>query len=103
MIGLCAIFNHRYAVRSNREAGLGRFEIQLTPMDRQIPGFIFELKSSKKENARLNVLATKALEQIKEKQYITEMKKDGIKEIVLTGISFRGKEAALVSEICDEK
>ena len=47
MIGLCAILNHRYSVRSNREAGLGRFDIQLFPMDRQLPGFIFELKASK--------------------------------------------------------
>lgn len=102
MIGLCAILNHRYAVRSNREAGLGRFDIQLAPMDRQLPGFIFELKASKKEAEGLDALAAKALEQIKEKQYITEMKAAGIREIVLIGIAFRGKEVALISETCDE-
>ena len=102
MIGLCAILNHRYSVRSNREAGLGRFDIQLFPMDRQLPGFIFELKASKKEAERLDALAAKALVQIKEKQYITEMKAVGIKEIILIGIAFRGKEVALISENYDE-
>jgi len=102
MIGLCAILNHRYAVRSNREAGLGCFDIQLAPMDRNLPGFIFELKASKKEAEGLDTLAAKALKQIKEKQYITEMKAVGISEIVLIGIAFRGKEVALISESCDE-
>ena len=102
MIGLCAILNHRYAVRSNREAGLGRFDIQLFPMDHQLPGFIFELKASKKEAGGLDALAAKALEQIREKQYITEMKALGIKEIILIGIAFRGKEVALISETADQ-
>ena len=47
MLGLCAILNDRYLVRSNRESGLGRFEIQLVPFDKMLPGFIFELKAVK--------------------------------------------------------
>ena len=39
--------------------------------------------------------------QIKEKQYITEMKAVGIKEIILIGIAFCGKEVALISENYD--
>ena len=89
-------------VRSNREAGLGRFDIQLAPMDRQLPGFIFEIKASKKETERLDSLAAKALEQIKEKQYVSEMKTAGIRDIILIGIAFRGKEVALTSETCDD-
>ena len=103
MIGLCAILNRRYTVRSNRESGLGRFDIQLTPLDRQLPGFLFELKASKKESGGLDSLAAKALEQIKKKQYITEMKAADIQDIVLIGMAFRGKEVALVSEACKEK
>ena len=30
MLGLCAVLGNRYQVRSNRESGLGRFDIQLT-------------------------------------------------------------------------
>ena len=47
MIGLCAILNNRYSVKSNRESGLGRFDIQLKPIDTDLPGFIFELKTTK--------------------------------------------------------
>ena len=101
MLGLCAILNHRYTVRSNREAGLGRFDIQLAPMNQSLPGFIFELKSSKKDAQSLDVLAAKALKQIKQKHYITEMKAVGLKDIILIGIAFRGKEVALISEHCE--
>lgn len=32
MLGLCAILGNRYKIRSNRESGLGRFDIQLMPL-----------------------------------------------------------------------
>ena len=57
MIGLCAILNNRYAVRSNRESGLGRFDIQLCPAEKELPGMIFELKASKKDAEDLDLLA----------------------------------------------
>lgn len=40
MLGLCAVLGNRYRVRSNRESGLGRFDIQLMPLVNGIPGFI---------------------------------------------------------------
>ena len=39
MLGLCAILNNRYQVKSNRESGLGRFDIQLYPLTEDLPGF----------------------------------------------------------------
>ena len=44
MLGLCAILGNRYKIRSNRESGLGRFDIQLMPLTKGMPGFIFEFK-----------------------------------------------------------
>ena len=41
MLGLCAILGNRYKIRSNRESGLGRFDIQLMPLAKGMPGFIF--------------------------------------------------------------
>ena len=67
-MGLCAILNNRYAVRSNRESGLGRFDIQLEPMYQQLPGFLFELKVSRDQKEDLEQLAQTALDQIQEKQ-----------------------------------
>ena len=68
VMGLCAILNNRYAVRSNRESGLGRFDIQLEPMYQQLPGFLFELKVSRDQKEDLEQLAQTALDQIQEKQ-----------------------------------
>ena len=95
MIGLCAILNNRYAVRSNRESGLGRFDIQLQPMDRQLPGFLFELKASRDQKDDLDLLARAALNQIREKQYETEMRGLGVDMVIAMGIAFRGKEVAV--------
>ena len=97
MIGLCAILNSRYAIRSNRESGLGRFDIQLFPLNKNLPGFLLELKAGKSRES-LNHLAASALEQIREKEYETEMRSAGIHEIIRLGIAFRGKEIVIKSK-----
>lgn len=91
MLGICAIFNGRYYVRSNRESGYGRLDIQLEPFSKDFPGFIFELKSDSSPNADLDALLKKAAVQIAEKQYEEELRSRGIKEIVKIGIAFAGK------------
>ena len=53
MLGLCAILGNRYKIRSNRESGLGRFDIQLMPLTKGMPGFIFEFKHTKDEHTDL--------------------------------------------------
>ncbi len=95
MIGLCAVLNNRYTVRSNRESGLGRFDIQLFPTDRSLPGFIFELKAAHRSNENLDRLAATALQQIDEKKYETEMRSAGVREVIRLGIAFRGKEISI--------
>ncbi|MDO5435548.1 MAG: AAA family ATPase [Clostridia bacterium] len=95
MLGLCAILNDRFRVRSNRESGRGRFDIQLEPLTANLPGFIFELKASKDPGESLDALADAALRQISDKGYETEMKASGVHEIIPVGIAFRGKEIAV--------
>lgn len=95
MLGLCAILNNRYQVKSNRESGLGRFDIQLYPLTEDLPGFIFELKHTKEETDDLEELADEALEQIDEKKYDVEMVESGIKEIIKIGIAFHGKNVSV--------
>ena len=69
MLGLCAILGNRYKIRSNRESGLGRFDIQLMPLTKGMPGFIFEFKHTKDEHTDLSALADSALQQIEAKKY----------------------------------
>lgn len=95
MLGLCAVLGSQYKVRSNRESGLGRFDVELLPMMQGIPGFIFEFKHIKDINVDLDSLANSALRQIDDMKYDTELKDFGVKNIVKIGIAFRQKSAVV--------
>lgn len=95
MLGLCAILGNRYKIRSNRESGLGRFDIQLMPLTKGMPGFIFEFKHTKDEHTDLSALADSALQQIEAKKYDTELRDNGMNSIISIGIAFRGKSAVV--------
>lgn len=95
MLGLCAMLGNRYKIRSNRESGLGRFDIQLMPLAKGMPGFIFEFKHTKDEHTDLSALADSALQQIETKKYDTELRDNGVNSIISIGIAFRGKSAVV--------
>lgn len=95
MLGLCAILGNRYKIRSNRESGLGRFDIQLMPLTKGMPGFIFEFKHTKDEHTDLSALADSALQQIEAKKYDTELRDNSVNSIISIGIAFRGKSAVV--------
>lgn len=95
MLGLCAILGNRYKIRSNRESDLGRFDIQLMPLTKGMPGFIFEFKHTKDEHTDLSALADSALQQIETKKYDTELRDNGVNSIIRIGIAFRGKSAVV--------
>lgn len=95
MLGLCAVLGSQYKVRSNRESGLGRFDIELLPAVKYMPGFIFELKHTKDINVDLDSLANSALRQIDDMKYDTELRDFGVEDIVKIGIAFRQKSAVV--------
>lgn len=95
MLGLCAVLGSQFKVRSNRESGLGRFDIELLPMVKGIPGFIFEFNHTKDINVDLDSLANSALKQIEDMKYDTELNDFGVEDIVKIGIAFRQKSAVV--------
>lgn len=95
MLGLCAVLGSQYKVRSNRESGLGRFDIELLPAVKNMPGFIFEFKHTKDINVDLDSLANSALRQIDDMKYDTELRDFGVEDIVKIGIAFRQKSAVV--------
>ncbi len=95
MLGLCAVLGDRYKVRSNRESGLGRFDVMLQPQKKSLPGFIYEFKFTKNETDDLDALAAEALAQINDKKYETELLASGIDDVIKIGIAFRGKTAVV--------
>lgn len=95
MLGLCAVLGSQFKVKSNRESGLGRFDIELLPMVKGIPGFIFEFKHTKDINVDLDSLANSALKQIEDMKYDTVLNDFGVEDIVKIGIAFRQKSAVV--------
>ena len=69
-----------------------------TPIQKNLPGFIFELKASKNTDEDLDKLAGTAIQQIKDKKYDAELREQGCGKIIHVGIAFRGKEVAIKSE-----
>ena len=43
-LGLIALMDNQYKIKSNRESGDGRYDISLLPRENQYPGIIIELK-----------------------------------------------------------
>ena len=92
ILGLCAVLDTRYYITSNRESGTGRFDIQLMPRDHQLPGILIELKAEKNcDETELEILAQKALEQIKNQIYDSEFTAHQIPRVIKYGVAFCGK------------
>lgn len=65
MLGLIALMDNQYKIKSNRESGDGRYDICLIPREEKYPGIIMELKWKEKlSEAALVSLAEEALVQI---------------------------------------
>lgn len=103
MLGLCAVLSYRYQVRSNRESGIGRFDIMLIPRVKSMPGFIYEFKFTKDAKVDLEALADEALKQIMEKKYDAEFLDAGITDVIKIGIAFRGKNSVVKNNYSIEK
>ena len=93
VLGLIALMDNQYKIKSNRESGDGRYDISLIPRENRYPGIIMELKWKKdlKEDGLIE-LADQALAQIDNNRYDAEMKEDGIQDVLKFGIAFSGKK-----------
>jgi hypothetical protein len=95
-LGLIALMDNQYKIKSNRESGDGRYDICLIPRDRKHPGIIMELKSETGLNEEeLKALSAEALNQINDKRYDAEMRSDGVESILKLGIAFSGKKVKI--------
>ncbi len=101
MLGIYAVMNHIYQITSNRESGLGRYDIQMKPRKKNYPGIVIELKvpnetiANERIEERLKELSEAAIRQIDDREYVREMKKDGVERIMKIGIAFYKKQVRL--------
>ena len=92
VLGLVASLSSRYFIRSNRESGDGRFDLEMEPKEKLLPGIVMEFKSvPASEKKELAVIAEEAIAQIDRQNYTRELEDRGVKRIVKYGIAFSGK------------
>ena len=91
ILGLFSIFiGNEYIIKSNRESGLGRYDLMIEKKDRSI-GIIIEIKLAS-QREEMEELASKALNQIKTQEYYKELELDKVEMINTYSIVFYGKE-----------
>ncbi len=90
ILGMTLYLDRDYYVNSNRESGLGRYDVIIEPKNKNNRGYILEFKVVKDEKDLENT-TKEAIEQIIDKKYDTSLKERGIKDITLIGIAFFGK------------
>ena len=90
-LGMSFYLDNKYLLKSNREAGLGRYDVLIEPINKKERAFILEFKvTDSKKN--LENFSKEALEQIINKKYNIELIKKGIKDITYIGIAFYKKQ-----------
>lgn len=93
VLGLVASLSSKYHIRSNREAGEGRFDLELEPKDKALPGILMEFKAAPaSEKDKIARMAEEALAQTEEKNYQRDLEDRGVSDIVRYGIAFSGKQ-----------
>lgn len=98
LLGLCAVME-QYKSSSNRESGYGRYDIQLMPRFKNLPGIIIELKAAKDcSEDELKELSRRALQQINDKKYDTELREAGVTDVIKYGVAFCGKRVEIEIE-----
>ena len=99
VLGLIALMDNQYRIRSNRESGDGRYDICMIPRDNKYPAILMELKWNKEQNEEnLDALSAEALNQINVKGYDAEIRTECIADIIKFGIAFSGKKVKIRTE-----
>ena len=98
VLGLCAMLDNCYRITSNREAGTGRFDIQMMPLNKKLPGILVELKAGKNcSAAELEKLAHTALDQIEDRSYEVDLNAMGVNKVLKYGVAFSGKNVNILT------
>lgn len=99
VLGLIASLRKIYYITSNRESGLGRYDVVLKPRDPHIDDAIileFKISNLAKENSLKDTVKT-ALKQIIDKKYSVSLEADSINKnhIRIYGFAFSGKNVLI--------
>ena len=96
VLGMLVGLKDSYYVNSNRESGIGRYDIMLEPKDKNGNSFIMEFKVlDDMEEKTIEDTIKNAKKQIEEKGYETNLREKGYRKITKMVYAFKGKEVKM--------
>ena len=96
VLGMLVGLKDSYYVNSNRESGMGRYDIMLEPQDKNGNSFIMEFKVLEDtEEKTIEDTVENAKKQIKEKGYEQNLRERGFTNITKMVFAFKGKEVKI--------
>ena len=104
LVGMLQHLRHEYSVLSQRESGVGRYDLALIPQDKTRAGFVFEFKRCPKKGSLETIRrqladdAKVAIAQIKARTYPQGLFAEGVNVVHAIGFAFSGKEVSVAFE-----
>lgn len=96
VLGMLVGLKDTYYVNSNRESGLGRYDIMLEPKDKNQNSFIMEFKVHKPEKeSNIEETIANAKRQIEERKYEQSLQERGFTNITKMVFAFKGKDVKM--------
>lgn len=92
VVGLLAVLEPGYQVRSNRESGQGRPDVLIRPMQPGKPGVVLELKVAKPGKKTLAQALSEGLAQLRAHDYGAELRAAGAPEVHAFAVAFDGEK-----------
>jgi hypothetical protein len=85
-----------YYVNSNRESGIGRYDIMLEPKDKSGNAFIMEFKVYREDKeSTIEDTIENAKKQIEDKKYEASLKERGFLNVTKMVFAFNGKDVKI--------
>ena len=98
VLGMLVGLKDTYYVNSNRESGIGRYDIMLEPKDKNGNSFIMEFKVYREDREKtIDDTVANAKKQIEEKGYEANLRERGFNNITKMVFAFKGKEVKMES------
>ena len=96
VLGMLVGLKDSYYVNSNRESGIGRYDIMLEPKDKTANSFIMEFKVYREEKEKdIEETIANARKQIEDRKYEENLRERGFTNITKMVYAFKGKEVKM--------
>jgi galactitol-specific phosphotransferase system IIB component len=96
VLGMLVALKDSYYVNSNRESGIGRYDIMLEPKDKSGNAFIMEFKVYREDKeSSIEETIENAKKQIEDKKYEASLKERGFLNVTKMVFAFNGKDVKI--------